>query len=135
MRFLRFLSQFGDVRIYIHYLEFGVIKVIWSSTNMYSLSPGFLKIPKRIATLRNFTLIREPSKIVSSPSVYNSIIVQRSYSNEKKHNGAENLRQNAYKYLCYSLLCSAAAYTSYKMWLVNFVIYFYNQIVIINLHC
>lgn len=134
MRFFPFLSQFGVVRIYIHYHEFDVIKVIWSSTNMYSISPGFLKIPRRIATLRNFTLIREPSKIVSSPSIYNSIIVQRNCSNERKHNGAENLRQNAYKYLCYSLLCSAAAYTSYKMWLVNFVIYFYNLIIFINLH-
>lgn len=91
---------------------------------MYSISPGFLKIPRRIAPLRNFTLIRGPSKIVALPSTRNSIIFLRNYSNDKKHNGAENLRQNAYRYLCYSLLCSAAAYTSYKMWLVNIVVYF-----------
>ncbi|XP_026328614.1 calcium uptake protein 1 homolog, mitochondrial-like [Hyposmocoma kahamanoa] len=83
---------------------------------MYSMSPGFLKIPKRIAPLRNFTLIREPSKIVVSQSARNSTILLRNYSNDKKHNGAENLHQNAYRYLCYSLLCSAAAYTSYNMW-------------------
>lgn len=93
---------------------------------MYSISPGFLKIPRKLASLRSFTVICEPPKIVASQSARNSIIFLRNYSNDKNHNGAENLRQNAYRYLCYSLLCSAAAYTSYKMWLVNFVNFFTN---------
>lgn len=82
-----------------------------------------LKIPIELAVLRKITPISTgvASKIITS----NGILSHRNYSTESK-NGM--LRVPEYKYLYYSLLCGAAAYTSYKLW---YDFWFYHKLIYI----
>ncbi|XP_049866095.1 calcium uptake protein 1 homolog, mitochondrial-like isoform X1 [Pectinophora gossypiella] len=78
---------------------------------------GLLKLPRRIAAVRNIVNVSDPSKFAVSTAANKSVAFQRSYSSDKKYNEAENLRRNSYRYLWFSLLASASAYASYKIWL------------------
>lgn len=73
-----------------------------------------LKIPLDIVSLRKLTPISTgvTSKCITAE---NGTLLHRNYNTDTK-NGNENLRMPQYKYLCYSILCGAVAYTSYKIW-------------------
>ncbi|XP_063379315.1 calcium uptake protein 1 homolog, mitochondrial-like isoform X1 [Cydia fagiglandana] len=81
---------------------------------MYSISSYLLKLPKDLGTLRRITLITEASKPLLASNSHNLV---RKYHDYKKNDNKESVRQRSHRYLCYSLLFGAAAYTSYKLWI------------------
>ncbi|XP_039748664.1 calcium uptake protein 1 homolog, mitochondrial-like [Pararge aegeria] len=83
---------------------------------MYNITSCLFKLPKEIPILRKVPHFGEVSKIVTAIGCNQVHICQRYYNSQNKQNN-ENLRRFSYKYLLYSVLFSATAYTSYKIWL------------------
>ncbi|XP_034824384.1 calcium uptake protein 1 homolog, mitochondrial-like isoform X3 [Maniola hyperantus] len=83
---------------------------------MYNVTSRLFMIPKEITKLRKVPQFGEVSRIVTTVGVIHPHICQRYYNNSyKKHD--ESLRRFSSKYLAYSVLFGATAYTSYKIWL------------------
>ncbi|XP_045764608.1 calcium uptake protein 1 homolog, mitochondrial-like isoform X3 [Maniola jurtina] len=83
---------------------------------MYNVTSRLFKIPKEIAILRNVPQFGELSRIVTTVGVNHPYICQRYYNNSNKRHD-ESSRRFTYKYLAYSVLFGATAYTSYQIWL------------------
>lgn len=79
---------------------------------MYSVSTRLLKIPTDVTALRKFTSIGSTCNILAVTN--KPFEIKRYQSTDKSY--YSNSQQYSYKYLCYSLLIGAAAYTSYKFW-------------------
>ncbi|KAJ8732631.1 hypothetical protein PYW07_015230 [Mythimna separata] len=80
---------------------------------MCSITSRLLKFPTEIAALRNVTCMRTSSKIFALPP-HQTFDLQRNYSTRKDSD--KHWNGYTYKYLCYSVLFGAVAYTSYKFW-------------------
>ncbi|XP_049702786.2 calcium uptake protein 1 homolog, mitochondrial isoform X2 [Helicoverpa armigera] len=83
---------------------------------MYSVSSRLIKIPIELSTIRYVASVQTSSKILSVTS-NEKLNLQQNYSTNSNHD--THREGYSYKYLCYSLLFGAAAYTSYKFWSQN----------------
>lgn len=89
---------------------------------MYRVSTQMLKTLTDVSVLRKVTSINAPCSVLAVRSKH--IDFQQNYISNNNYDWKDR-RHPAYKYLCCSLLFSAAAYTSYKFWQVTFTIFFY----------
>ncbi|XP_023951076.2 calcium uptake protein 1 homolog, mitochondrial isoform X2 [Bicyclus anynana] len=76
---------------------------------MFNVTSRLIKLPKEVTILRKVPQFATAVVCNQSPS-------QRYYYSNKNQNN-EGLRRFSYKYLLYSALFGATAYTSYKIWL------------------
>lgn len=80
---------------------------------MYKVTTSLFKLPKEFTKFRKVTNFGEVYKIVSTVGFSQLHYCQR-YNTNNKHN--ESLRRFSYKYLLYSALFGATAFSSYKIW-------------------
>ncbi|CAB3252068.1 unnamed protein product [Arctia plantaginis] len=80
---------------------------------MYRVSTRMLKILTDVAVLRKVTSVNTTCSLLAVRSKH--LDLQQNYNTNDNYDFKDR-KHPAYKYLCYSLLFSAAAYTSYKFW-------------------
>lgn len=84
---------------------------------MYGVSIRLVKIPAYVASIRKLTSISSTLKILAVTK--QPFELQRNNSTYRNY---DNPYKHSYKFLCYSFLFGAAAFTSYKSWVQQYQI-------------